>query len=65
MRRSVEPDGAILLCGTVTPADGAATTVCEWMRSGTGFVQLVLVGADPASGAAVTRQLVSELTAAG
>jgi hypothetical protein len=63
---SAEPDGATLLCAASTTSGGVPDSQCAWVRSGSGVVMLVRVGsADTDALAAVTREVVRQLSAGG
>ncbi|HET7902037.1 MAG TPA: DUF2510 domain-containing protein [Candidatus Nanopelagicales bacterium] len=60
-----EAGGATMLCAGLPRPDGLTASVCTWVRSGTGFVQVVEVGGSGAGAlASVTRTAVGALTPA-
>lgn len=58
-----EADGATLVCASLHRADGLPATLCSWVRSGSGMVQVVEIGGGgPAEIAGVTREVVGNLS---
>jgi hypothetical protein len=58
-----EADGATLVCSSIPRTDGLPATMCSWVRSGSGIVQVVEIGGGgPAEIAVVTREVVQGLS---